>query len=59
MKWPKLETIVKWKESGRMRRTDDLFWAGDKKQYDFWLSCVVTRLEKENAKKEKTETTES
>ena len=51
MKWPKTETIKKWRESGRMRRSDEIFWEGDRKIYDCWLYAVIQRLEKEDAKK--------
>ena len=55
MKWPTTQKIKDWKNSGKMRRTDDIFWAGDRKVYDLWLSMVIDRLEKEDAKKETTE----
>lgn len=51
MKWPKIETIKKWRESGRMRRSDEIFWDGDRKLYDFWLHCVEDRIK--NGKKTK------
>ena len=53
MIWPKIETILQWKKSGRLRLKDEKFWEGDNKQNDFWLSIVIDRLEKENVKKTK------
>ena len=53
MKWPKLQTIIDWRASGRMRLKDEKFWEGDDKQNYFWLSIVISRLEKENGKKTK------
>jgi hypothetical protein len=53
MKWPEISKIKDWKKSGRLRLKDEKFWEGDNKQNDFWLSIVIDRLEKENAKKTK------
>ena len=53
MIWPKLETILQWKKSGRLRLKDEKFWEGDKKTYDFWLGCVEDRIIKWQEKKHK------
>ena len=45
MKIPTLEKIQEWRKSGRMRRTDEVFWEGDKKIYDAWLYAVEKRVE--------------
>jgi hypothetical protein len=50
MKWPKIETIREWKQSGKMRPKDIKFWENDKNQNECWLSIVLDRLEKENEK---------
>jgi len=46
MKVPTIETIKKLKESGRMRKRDEIFWEGDHKMYYFWLHTVEQRIEK-------------
>tara|TARA_B110000503_G_scaffold82248_1_gene125551 strand:+ start:1299 stop:1460 length:162 start_codon:yes stop_codon:yes gene_type:complete len=50
MKWPNIETIREWRESGKMRLKDIKFWENDKTQNVHWLSIVLDRLEKENEK---------
>ncbi len=52
MKIPKLEVLEEWRKSGRMRRTDEIFWESDRKLYDFWLYCVVERVKKWQENKE-------
>jgi len=51
MKWPTTQKIKDWRNSGKMKRSDEIFWNGDRKVYDLWLSMVIDRLEKEDAKK--------
>jgi len=46
MKWPKAQTIIDWRKSGRMRKYDEIFWEGDKRTYDCWLSMVIERIKK-------------
>jgi len=43
---PTLSKIKEWRQSGRMRRRDEIFWAGDVKMYDAWLYIVEQRVEK-------------
>jgi hypothetical protein len=52
MKVPTLEKIQEWRKSGKMRRTDEIFWEGDRKLYDFWLYCVEDRVKKWQKNKE-------
>lgn len=52
MKIPTLEQIQEWRKSGKMRRTDEIFWDGDRKTYDFWLSMVEDRVKKWQKNKE-------
>ena len=51
MIWPSIQKIKELKYSGKMRKSDEKFWEGDRKIYDLWLSMVIDRLEKENGKK--------
>jgi hypothetical protein len=46
MKIPSLQSIQELRNSGKMRKRDEIFWEGDKKSYDFWLGCVVDRIVK-------------
>ena len=46
MKIPSLQSIQELRNSGKMRKRDEMFWEGDKKSYDFWLDCVVDRIVK-------------
>jgi len=53
MKIPSLQSIQELRNSGKMRKRDEIFWEGDKKSYDFWLGCVEDRIIKWQEKKHK------